>query len=73
MVDRLLRINFDKSKSLTARSQDVKNATIAFAVLVDKKQVIRGKPSQVIGFAEAEATRPGLLEMAKLIADGGAA
>ena len=73
MVDRLLELNYRKGKDPNARSQDAKNATIAFAVLVDKKQVIRGKPSQIVGFQEAEAQRPGLRELAKLISGGGGA
>ena len=45
-----------------------KNVTAAWANVVDKWAMLSGRPTEIIGYAEVEQKRPGMLKLAQRIA-----
>jgi len=69
MTSHLARLFYRDASVDGAKGSERKHLAVGYGVMIDKLNALSGRPTQVIGFAETDQVRGGVLELAQRLAE----
>ena len=68
MTSHLARIFYADASAPGTRGSERKHLSVGYGVMIDKLNALSGRPTEIIGYRDVDAQRPGALELAQRLA-----